>query len=522
METRAGAAGEERNYQPDEEESTGRTLDWVVYQLGSPLVDDRPITNVAEYRSVSGVVWANRTMRSVRKQVSYRLPAALLRFSLSPLGADDCEVGGGVVVRQFAEDKCRERICRRRSLEVLHLNASAADVIAVNNAPLARARVNGVAPPPGKKFSEPARERRLVMQRFYLRPRPRRGNWRSLPTKVEPGSIPGPRISNAWEPCPTVQLDDGFSRGSPVYRTPLANRRYSMVSTHVCTQRDENTTRQFRTLRLVAMTHLKGVIVCHSSLPTALFCLGQGIYRLFTLAIHPSFLYSPTIKDKNNAYSWKGDTLKFVEMKRDPPARLPPSKPGSIPSRVTGFSRVEILPYHAIGRRVFSGSPVSPTLSSRRHSILTVFALIGSQDLAVKRPLNLFTLSIDTDYMSEEAPKEKVQRAEVRRLRRPHLVLSICADTLHSVTRPQLCLCVEAPYSACNHMSRRTDNVTYSNESGFLKMCVISTGRGGGAAAPSVPPPLLDTPLEMETVSLVFGMYSFVSVSAVLDGSRGV
>ncbi|KAJ8870969.1 hypothetical protein PR048_027271 [Dryococelus australis] len=34
------------------------------YQLGSPLVDDRPIMNAVKYRVVSGVVWINRTMMS--------------------------------------------------------------------------------------------------------------------------------------------------------------------------------------------------------------------------------------------------------------------------------------------------------------------------------------------------------------------------------------------------------------------------------------------------------------------------
>ncbi|KAJ8869147.1 hypothetical protein PR048_030715 [Dryococelus australis] len=32
------------------------------YQLGSPLVDDRPIMNAVKYKVVSGVVWTNRTM----------------------------------------------------------------------------------------------------------------------------------------------------------------------------------------------------------------------------------------------------------------------------------------------------------------------------------------------------------------------------------------------------------------------------------------------------------------------------
>ncbi|KAJ8877756.1 hypothetical protein PR048_022211 [Dryococelus australis] len=36
--------------------------EYKVYQLGSPLVDDRPIMSAVKYRVVSGVVWTNRTM----------------------------------------------------------------------------------------------------------------------------------------------------------------------------------------------------------------------------------------------------------------------------------------------------------------------------------------------------------------------------------------------------------------------------------------------------------------------------
>ncbi|KAJ8867891.1 hypothetical protein PR048_031696 [Dryococelus australis] len=38
------------------------------YQLGSPLVDDRPIMNAVKYREVSGVKWTNRTMHCVKEE----------------------------------------------------------------------------------------------------------------------------------------------------------------------------------------------------------------------------------------------------------------------------------------------------------------------------------------------------------------------------------------------------------------------------------------------------------------------
>ncbi|KAJ8869722.1 hypothetical protein PR048_028717 [Dryococelus australis] len=40
----------------------------LIYQLGSPLVDDLPIMKAVKYRVVSGVVWTNRTMVSSRHQ----------------------------------------------------------------------------------------------------------------------------------------------------------------------------------------------------------------------------------------------------------------------------------------------------------------------------------------------------------------------------------------------------------------------------------------------------------------------
>ncbi|KAJ8865637.1 hypothetical protein PR048_033157 [Dryococelus australis] len=71
----------------------------------------------------------------------------------------------------------------------------------------------------------------------------------------------------------------------------------------------------------------------------------------------------------------------------------PPTKekPGSIPGRVTRFFHAGVVPDDIAGRRVFSGSPVSPVLSFRRRSILASITLIGSQDLDVKSRPNLYT-----------------------------------------------------------------------------------------------------------------------------------
>ncbi|KAJ8868777.1 hypothetical protein PR048_030317 [Dryococelus australis] len=68
-------------------------------------------------------------------------------------------------------------------------------------------------------------------------------------------------------------------------------------------------------------------------------------------------------------------------------------EPGSIPSQVTRFSQVGIVPDDAVGRRIFSGISVSPAPSFRRFFIYTSITLIGSQDLAVQSHPNLFTHS---------------------------------------------------------------------------------------------------------------------------------
>ncbi|KAJ8881956.1 hypothetical protein PR048_018443 [Dryococelus australis] len=65
---------------------------------------------------------------------------------------------------------------------------------------------------------------------------------------------------------------------------------------------------------------------------------------------------------------------------------IPQGEPGSIPDRVTGFSRAGIVPDDAVGRRVFSGISRFP-----RRSTFTSIILIGSQDLDVKSSPNLFT-----------------------------------------------------------------------------------------------------------------------------------
>ncbi|KAJ8881326.1 hypothetical protein PR048_017807 [Dryococelus australis] len=67
-------------------------------------------------------------------------------------------------------------------------------------------------------------------------------------------------------------------------------------------------------------------------------------------------------------------------------------EPGSIPGRVTRLSQVGIVPDDAVGRRVSSGiSRFPPPPPLLRHSIFTSITLIGSQNLAVKSRLNLFT-----------------------------------------------------------------------------------------------------------------------------------
>ncbi|KAJ8893926.1 hypothetical protein PR048_006527 [Dryococelus australis] len=64
-------------------------------------------------------------------------------------------------------------------------------------------------------------------------------------------------------------------------------------------------------------------------------------------------------------------------------------EPGSIPSRVAGFSQVGIMPDDAVGRRVFSGISRFPRPFIQRRSILASITSFGSQDLA----LSLFTHS---------------------------------------------------------------------------------------------------------------------------------
>ncbi|KAJ8871253.1 hypothetical protein PR048_027559 [Dryococelus australis] len=75
-------------------------------------------------------------------------------------------------------------------------------------------------------------------------------------------------------------------------------------------------------------------------------------------------------------------------------ARPPATKANraQIPSRVTGFSPVGIVPDDGTGWRAFSGiSHIYPAISFRRCSVLTSITHVGSQDLAVKRRPNLFT-----------------------------------------------------------------------------------------------------------------------------------
>ncbi|KAJ8868745.1 hypothetical protein PR048_030285 [Dryococelus australis] len=73
-------------------------------------------------------------------------------------------------------------------------------------------------------------------------------------------------------------------------------------------------------------------------------------------------------------------------------------EPGSIPSRITGFSQEGIVPDDAVGRRV----PVSPTPSFRRRSIFSSITLIASQDLAVKSRPNLAGEVLVSDLNSED------------------------------------------------------------------------------------------------------------------------
>ncbi|KAJ8896222.1 hypothetical protein PR048_001565 [Dryococelus australis] len=94
---------------------------------------------------------------------------------------------------------------------------------------------------------------------------------------------------------------------------------------------------------------------------------------------------------------------------------------GSIPGRITPDFRMwetcRTMPF--VGW--FSwGSPVSPTLSFRRCSVLTSITLIGSQDLDVKSSPNLFNLTHvessqkGSDFASMQQPMEKRRRLDMR------------------------------------------------------------------------------------------------------------
>ncbi|KAJ8872262.1 hypothetical protein PR048_025864 [Dryococelus australis] len=63
------------------------------YQLGSPLVDDRPIMSAVNYKVVSGVVWTNRTMVSSNTDTNITGVLAVVDIAVSPLALQQGEPG---------------------------------------------------------------------------------------------------------------------------------------------------------------------------------------------------------------------------------------------------------------------------------------------------------------------------------------------------------------------------------------------------------------------------------------------
>ncbi|KAJ8888387.1 hypothetical protein PR048_007877 [Dryococelus australis] len=99
------------------------------------------------------------------------------------------------------------------------------------------------------------------------------------------------------------------------------------------------------------------------------------------------------------------------------PARLPPKRFGfNFRPGNSGFSHVGIVPDDAVGRWFSRGSPVSPSLSFRRCSILTSITLIGSQDLDVKNHPNLYTHY--TDPFPRASAKWRTLNTCIRKQRR--------------------------------------------------------------------------------------------------------
>ncbi|KAJ8874899.1 hypothetical protein PR048_022789 [Dryococelus australis] len=99
-------------------------------------------------------------------------------------------------------------------------------------------------------------------------------------------------------------------------------------------------------------------------------------------------------------------------------ARSPPTNVNRVqsPAGSPGLSQVGIVPDDAVGRRVFSGISRFPAPSFRRRSIIISITLIGSQDLTIQSPPNLFiSLHFNTGSGLRQAPSSRCRESAVTR-----------------------------------------------------------------------------------------------------------
>ncbi|KAJ8869452.1 hypothetical protein PR048_028442 [Dryococelus australis] len=156
------------------------------------------------------------------------------------------------------------------------------------------------------------------------------------------------------EECRTMPLNGGFSRGSPV--SPALSFRRRSIFIPITLTGSQDLAVKGRPNLLTHSTGRHQPIICKS------------LYHHTNHTIH----VNPSIHQ---------------------------GEPGSIPSRVTGFSQVIIVPAQAI---VLRGSPFFPAPLFRCCSILTPITLIGLQDLAESRP-NIFTHSLAKRQLGSDA-----------------------------------------------------------------------------------------------------------------------
>ncbi|KAJ8876914.1 hypothetical protein PR048_021363 [Dryococelus australis] len=124
-------------------------------------------------------------------------------------------------------------------------------------------------------------------------------------------------------------------------------------------------------------------------------------------------------------HKWSRATIERANVAPPSTASLPASHQGDtgpIPSRVTpDFRMLESCQTMPSVGGSFRGSPVSPTLSFRRCSILTSITFIGSEDFDVKSHPNLFTLHSNwpvgrkRSYWSQYASSKKEHNTELKR-----------------------------------------------------------------------------------------------------------